>query len=929
MDWETSTTFNDFLYEEGATVLADKIFSFVKTFDFDLEKFAKDNSIGVNSMKLDDLKAQIKNIPPNDLAALGVIVPARTKANGNFTYICPNCGNGEGDSGDGIAFEYKDGAWLAKCFKCGEGYDNLKLLALHYGLNVQTDFKEICNRAAADFGISTDSAAPPKYTPKVEETAFDDKELELIQADIASAAKNIEFLPLDARRGLSIDTLKKFNCGFIKDWKSPKSRVAGTFSTPTPRLIVPSGNHYLARLTVPVETFPADVQKYIRPKQHAGKKALFGSDTISNKTEFVYVFEGEIDAMSAWQAYESDFNIASICAFVATCGAAEQKWLAEVDNICKGFNIKPRFKIFFDNDDAGRDWAIKHRAELLKRGYLAISKTFADYGTEKIDANNILQEHGEEMLVNKLFYADDSDLFAAAKIEIDELERKLLAEKTAADKAAKEKDILQKMFTLPFSDMYNADRINLLFGDIIRYSEDSGEWMFFKNGAWTFGNDSVAALYPFARETAEFIDKNRPKFHYKKNSSGGLTLDNSKQQPADSDSVKFGETLARMWQKRKTQRAAIDLLKGVEDILITHNDLDKNPYLLNVKNGVINLEDGKLYPAAPELLLSKQANVIFNPAVRAPVFEKFMQDILPDEMTRRAVLRYLGYCLTGRVNSEKSLFVKGKGGNGKGTLFNTVLKMFGGYGTAFNINALLKPKYPKDGEAATPEFAKLEGARFVVVDEMPRGALFDVAKFKSVTGSDPIPIRPLFQPARVIENPTHKFVFSGNNIPDVESADDDGFNRRFSIAVFPMQFKGDNADITLKSRLVAADELSGILNILLAECQAWQAEGLIESEEMQTQKQKYLVENDFIRAFIFEECEVGEGYAVARKALLAALRRYDARAHMYKDFQLAEMVQNIDGVQCVKSGKHSEFKGAWIFTGLKIAGNDTVDVPFD
>ena len=694
-------------------------------------------------------------------------------------------------------------------------------------------------------------------------------------------------------------------------------------------MIVPSGNHYLARLTVPVETFPADVQKYIRPKQHAGKKSLFGSDTISNKTEFVYVFEGEIDAMSAWQAYETDFNIASICAFVATCGAAESKWLAEVDNICKGFNIKPRFKIFFDNDAAGKDWAIKHRAELLKRGYLAISKTFADYDKEKIDANNILQEHGEEMLVNKLFYADDSDLFAAAKIEIDELERNLLAEKAAADKVAKEKDILQKMFTLPFSDMHNADRINLLFGDVIRYSDDSGEWMFFKDGTWTFGNDSVAALYPFARETAEFIDKNRPKFSYTKNSSGGLTLDNSKKQPADSDSVKFGETLARKWQERKTQRAAIDLLKGIKGILVKHNDLDKNPMLLNVKNGVLDLATGRLYPAAPELLLSKQANVIFNPAARAPVFEKFIQDILPDEMTRRAVLRYLGYCLTGRVNSEKSLFVKGKGGNGKGTLFNTVLKMFGGYGTAFNINALLKPKYPKDGEAATPEFAKLEGARFVVVDEMPRGALFDVAKFKSVTGSDPIPIRPLFQPARVIENPTHKFVFSGNNIPDVESADDDGFNRRFSIAVFPMQFKGDNADITLKARLVAADELSGILNILLAECQAWQAEGLIESEEMQTQKQKYLVENDFIRAFIFEECEVGEGCAVARKALLAALRRYDARAHMYKDFQLAEMLQHVDGVQCVKSGRRTEFKGAWIFTGIKFAGNDEADVPFD
>ena len=876
----------------------------------------------------DNVIIQLKNIPPAELEARGVIVPARTKANGNLTYICPNCGNGNGDSGDGIAFEYKDGAWLAKCFKCGEGYDNIKLLALHYGLNVQTDFVDICNRAAADFGIATDNAAPPKFAPpKVEETALDDKELELIQADIASAAKNIENLPFDCRRGLSIDTLKKFNCGFIENWKSPKSRVADTFATPTPRLIVPSGNHYLARLTVPVETFPADVQKYIRPKQHAGKKALFGAMTITNKTEIIYVFEGEIDAMSSWQACENfraEFNFQPICAFVATCGVAEQKWLAEVDNICKGFNIKPRFKIFFDNDDAGKDWAIKHRAELLKRGYLAISKTFADYDKDKFDANYILTEIAEVVLASKIFSdCGDEELFAAAQNEINDFEKAMLAEKAAADKAAKEKDILQKMFTLPFSDMYNADRILLLFPNDFRLNRDSEKWLTYEvneygGGVWIPLTKSDSNLYPFARKTAEFIDKNRPKFHYKKNSSGGLTLDNSKQQPADEGAVKAGEKLVRSFQDTKNWKKMIQAIKAREDILITRADLNNHPMLLNVKNGVVDLETGKLYPAAPELLLTLQCNAVYKPAAKAPVFEKFIQDILPDEMTRRAVLRYLGYSLVGKLPDHKALFILGEGGNGKGTLIETIAEMLGSYATPFEIETVLKQRNSSNPNGPSPEIAKLEFKRLAYSPEIPAGKELNLAVFKKLTAFDTITTRFLN------ENPIAikifaKFIFSGQYLPRIENVRDIGLLRRLIVVEFKQDFS-QTPDPTLKGRMCTAEELSGILNILLAECQAWQKVGLLESEEMQQSQKEYLADNDYIADFINKYCEFGEGKNTRLADLIDSLTNKYSQARRIGRRKLANNVKAV--FEKIEGVDYTRDKGGMFFTGFKIVDKE-------
>ena len=50
-----------------------------------------------------------------------------------------------------------------------------------------------------------------------------------------------------------MQTLQYFHCGYISNWVSPKSRSFGAFATPTPRVIIPSADHYLARLTVSID----------------------------------------------------------------------------------------------------------------------------------------------------------------------------------------------------------------------------------------------------------------------------------------------------------------------------------------------------------------------------------------------------------------------------------------------------------------------------------------------------------------------------------------------------------------------------------------------------------------------------------------------------------------------------------------------------
>ena len=831
--------------------------------------------MNVTQTTIDD----IKKLTGEDLAAIGAL---RHVGNKPDEYACPFCNNGGNGNRDatGIKPNNEDNHVGWKCHRCGEKFDNIRILATHYGLNPKYDFQEICKRACSDFNINYVEEYSSKDTNKNtthQTTKICHSELGIINQQLATDETGLKIF-LNAQggswRGLPFELLKKKNCRFIKDWLAPsllaKRPDAKNWAVTSPRMLIPASTdqtkaNYLARLIVPLENFNAQKRKYIREKEHAGTKTLFNAELLP-QADLVIAVEGYIDAMSLELA---GFNVVAF-------GSADGYDLL-VKAIVK-LESKPRILILLDPDETGRKHAPKLQRALSKIGCTSAIR-FLSPTESKIDPNQILVEQGKDKLkeiIDKIIDDAQND-FTAFEKKID----------SSSDKESAQIDssllLNAEQCTILFADgnnaLANARRLEYLFGDRLRYLQDTDRWLTYSAGFWSRAPKSQnACLYPFVVKAAEILKANA----------------------VDEDESKIAATF-----RGKNIQYAFNFLKGLDSVIIKQKDLDNHPELLNCLNGVIDLQTGKLMTAAPELLLTQQCAAIYT-GERNPIVEKFLHDIIPDEETLAALIRWLGYCLTGEVCEEKAFLFYGSGGNGKGTLTLLLMSLLANYATSLPVTAVCEAGRMSDAGAATTELNVLEKKRLAIVEELPQGRKYDTAKFKLLIGGDKIPIRRLHEEYTMID-PTHKIVISGNYRPEMTDARDPGLIRRIHEVDFLQHFTDLNRDPHLKKKLLAPDALSGFLTILVDAAIQWYKYGLIFSDAMNATTRNYFAQNDFLSEFISEFCEHGEGRFIEINAFVKRLKEeYPSETRLISERNLKDMIKRLHGKDGITYKRHPQ-----------------------
>ncbi|MBK7439953.1 MAG: hypothetical protein IPI65_00045 [Bacteroidetes bacterium] len=100
--------------------------------------------------------------------------------------------------------------------------------------------------------------------------------------------------------------------------------------------------------------------------------------------------------------------------------------------------------------------------------------------------------------------------------------------------------------------------------------------------------------------------------------------------------------------------------------------------LINLTNGTFEFSPtgGKLRDFDPVDFITNQLPFDYNPSAKCPLFENFLNKVLPDKSCQAVLQEYSGYIFSD-LNLEKILMLTGSGSNGKSVFFNIICALVG------------------------------------------------------------------------------------------------------------------------------------------------------------------------------------------------------------------------------------------------------------
>lgn len=247
--------------------------------------------------------------------------------------------------------------------------------------------------------------------------------------------------------------------------------------------------------------------------------------------------------------------------------------------------------------------------------------------------------------------------------------------------------------------------------------------------------------------------------------------------------------------------------------LVEFEELDANPFLLCVKNGVINLETGEFLSHSPEYKITLPCPVTYDPQAKADLFIDFLKESCSNDDDRLTLIDWLVACAC-TTEFEFLLFLTGHGGNGK-HVYEAVIQNLFGAGSTEAIGA---------EELVSSRFALgfLWKMRTCIFTESNFGKVA-VDLFKKVSGNDWLSSDIKNKDARLRFRAFTQLIFDSNTMQEFVD-DSPGFSRRFTRVNMPYSFvdepeEGDplqkKKDPDLEKKLVSPESLSGILNLIV------------------------------------------------------------------------------------------------------------------
>ncbi len=399
----------------------------------------------------------------------------------------------------------------------------------------------------------------------------------------------------------------------------------------------------------------------------------------------------------------------------------------------------------------------------------------------------------------------------------------------------------------PWTELGYARRLVRVYGDRLRYVPVWRRWLVWDGTRWA--PDETGQVARWGKAIARRM------------TTDAMAV-------ADTQERKALLSLARGGESSAGVSGALKLASTEAAVAVTPDQLDADPFLLNVANGTLDLRTLQLRPHDPADLLTKVAKAAYRPDAAGPVFAAFLERVQPDPAMRAFLGRLVGHGLEGRVVEHVLPIHFGEGANGKGTFIGAIMSALGDYADAADPDLLTARTF----DAHPTGVADLFGLRLAVLHESDAGRRLAEGTVKRLTGGDRLKARRMREDFWSFD-PSHTFHVLTNHKPLVKGTDE-GIWRRLRLIPWDVVIPAAERDEHLGDRL--ALEADAVFAWIVTGYTDWREQGLGEPEPVVNATAAYRAESDAVGRFIAECCLVGRHFTVQSSHLFEAWSRWCA-----------------------------------------------------
>ena len=350
------------------------------------------------------------------------------------------------------------------------------------------------------------------------------------------------------------------------------------------------------------------------------------------------------------------------------------------------------------------------------------------------------------------------------------------------------------------------------------------------------------------------------------------------------------EKILEEHSKNNVVREIIEKIKRMTEFSFNGFTM-KEPYLVCIKNGVLNLKNGSLLKHSPDYNFISNIELTYNKEAECPIFMKFIEETLyPDDIP--LMQEWFGFQLWRQYFKKKATFIIGPKDTAKTTLLNTMIKFVG----EKNVSGLSIQQIAK-GKPMHIFF--LHNKHSNVFDDLSPEALEDEGGFKMACGGGYLNGEEKFGDQFPFKT-FAKITSAANITPHFTVTDPKSTFERIMLIRCDNVVKYEDQDDFIIDKMTTSEELSGILNWALEGIQRLLCNNKFSYKPTWEETERMMKSNSIPLASFCENClEYSKGSKVVKSEL------YQLYEHYCKENTLSTVSRYIFGRQLENYAKYA------------------------